>query len=76
MMDKLLGKPKPLKKLTYSQFVKRYESTTAVPQNYDYKEDIKSSLLQIDIDNENYILYWNSTKRRPEKHKVAKIFPN
>ena len=71
MMDKLLYKPKVLKKLTYSQFVKRYEGTKTVPEKYDFKEDMKSKLTQKDIDNEDYIF----TREEPIEGGKGKKLP-
>ena len=71
MLDKLAKRPQILKKLTYSQFVKRYEGTKTVPNTYDFKNDMTSVLTPEDIENEDYII---TEKGMPEQ-KLPKYIP-
>ena len=39
-IDKYVRRPKELEKLSYVQFVKRYEKCTNIPSIYDYSNDL------------------------------------
>lgn len=75
MMDKLLGKPTILERFTYSQMVKRYTSTKTVPKDYDYTKEVKSGLLQKDIDNEDYIFTDKQPAVGDQNIKLPRYFP-
>ena len=75
-MDKWLGIPKLLKKLTYSQFGKRYTITKTVPKKYKFEDDFnESKLTQADIDNENYIFTDKEPRLKERKRKLPKYIP-
>ena len=76
MMDKLLGIPALLNKLTYSQFTKRYTITKTVPKTYDFEEDFtRSKLTPQDIENENYIFTDKEPRVDEKERKLPKYIP-
>ena len=79
-MDKYLGRPKCMQKLTYSQFVKRYGHTKSPPQKYVdddeyFKNEIKEALTKTDIDNEDYFFDGVIPKVGESEKRLPKYFP-
>ena len=75
MMEKLLNRPELLKKLTYSQFVKRCENTKNVPPTYNYITAMNEGLTKKDIEEENYIFTGKEPREGEKRRKLPKYFP-